>query len=88
MKVLIPPREPCPLCQGRGSMTYSGAFIACCWGCSGTGRTRDWHTFQVVALQAFALLAASAAGGAFVAFLTGDLAAIADAMAAFVAVTP
>ncbi|MFG6197748.1 hypothetical protein [Nonomuraea sp. JJY05] len=88
MSVLIPPREPCPMCQGGGSMNYSGAFIARCWGCSGSGQTRDWHAFQLVALQAFALLAASAAGGAFVAFLNGDLAAIANAMAAFLAVTP
>ncbi len=81
MSVLIPPREPCPVCQGGGSMTCSGASINPCWGCSGKGQTRDWRTFQLVALQASALLAASAAGGALVAFLSGDLTAIADALA-------
>ncbi|MGV9383527.1 hypothetical protein ACWDRB_47475 [Nonomuraea sp. NPDC003707] len=88
MSVLIPPREPCQMCQGDSSMTYCGAFIARCWGCSGTGQTRDWHAFQLATLQAFALLAASAAGGAFVAFLSGNLDALTNAMAAFLAVTP
>jgi hypothetical protein len=88
MRDLIPPRESCPMCQGDGSMTYSGWPVTRCWGCSGKGHTRDWHTFQLAALQALALLVASAAGAVFVAFLHGDLAIVDKAMAALLTVTP
>lgn len=88
MGILIPPLEPCPACQGGGSMAYNGVIITPCWGCSGKGQTRDWHTVQLITVHTIALLAASAAGGALVAFLTGDLDGITDAIASYMAVTP
>ncbi|GAA2691932.1 hypothetical protein GCM10010412_082540 [Nonomuraea recticatena] len=85
---LIPPRERCPQCLGRGSTTYGGYAIHRCWGCSGKGHLRDWHALQLAALQAGALLSASAAGAAVVAWAHGDMDVLFATVSAFFEVTP